>query len=199
MQAAPADGPKSQAMPATENPKHMKKNVVIFGLISGLIITAMMIGSTVACYRNENFEGNMVAGYAAMIIAFSFIFIGIRNFRDRYNAGLITFGKAFKIGLYITLIASTIYLLVWLVEYYLFIPDFMEKYIAHVMREAEASGASQAELDKKAAQMDSYKEMYKNPLFVVIFTYLEVFPIGLVISLISALILKRKSGAAVAN
>ncbi|HYH56703.1 MAG TPA: DUF4199 domain-containing protein [Anseongella sp.] len=177
----------------------MKKNVVIFGLISGLIITAMMIGSTVACYRNENFEGNMVAGYAAMIIAFSFIFIGIRNFRDRYNAGLITFGKAFKIGLYITLIASTIYLLVWLVEYYLFIPDFMEKYIAHVMREAEASGASQAELDKKAAQMDSYKEMYKNPLFVVIFTYLEVFPIGLVISLISALILKRKSGAAVAN
>lgn len=170
----------------------MKKNVIIFGLISGLIITAMMIGSTVACYRNENFEGNMVIGYAAMIVAFSFIFIGVKNFRDKYNGGLITFGKAFRVGLYITLIASTMYLLVWLIEYYFFIPDFMDKYTAHVLRQAEAGGATQGEIDQKAAQMASYKEMYKNPLFVVIFTYLEVLPIGLLISLISALLLKRR-------
>jgi hypothetical protein len=172
----------------------MKKNVLIFGLLSGLIITAMMVYSTVRISNND-FKGNMILGYATMLVAFSFIFVGIRNFRDKFNGGVVSFGKAFQLGLYITLIASTIYVLVWLVEYYFFVPDFIEKYTACSMRDAKASGASEAELTKQAAFLANYAEMYKNPLFVVLATYLEVLPIGLVISLISALILKKKTPA----
>src|SRR5688500_17845848 len=130
----------------------MKKNVLIFGSISGLIITTMMLFTASACYTNPDFKGNDVIGYTALIAAFSFIFIGIRNYRDKYNGGVITFGKAFKTGLYITLTASTIYVAVWLVDYYLFIPDFMEKYELHVLRGVKNEGGSEAELAEKAAE-----------------------------------------------
>jgi len=171
----------------------MKKNVLVFGLLSGFIITAFMLYSSLMCYSNANFKSSEVVGYAGMLIAFAFIFVGIKNYRDKYNNGIISFGKAFKVGLFITLIASTLYVLVWVIEYYVFVPDWMDKYCTHMINEAKSSGVNQLELDKTNAQMNSYKEMYKNPLFVVLFTYVEVLPIGLVISLISALILKRKT------
>jgi hypothetical protein len=171
----------------------MKKNVLVFGLISGLIVTAMMLYSATKCYTDDNFEGSMVLGYTTMVVAFSMIFVGVKNFRDKFQNGEITFGKAFKMGLYISLVASTIYVAVWLVDYYLFIPDFMDKYTAHVLKQFKSSGASVAEINQKTAEMAGYKEMYKNPVYVVLFTYLEILPVGLVISLLSALILKRKA------
>jgi Protein of unknown function (DUF4199) len=170
----------------------MKKNVFVFGLISGLIITGMMLYSANQIYHKESIKSNDFIGYAALIVAFSFIYIGIKNFRDKYNNGTISFGKAFKIGLLITLVASTMYVGTWLIDYYLFKPEFIDKYITCVLDKAEADGANQVELDKKASEMANFKEMYKNPLFVVLISYAEVFPIGLIISLISALILKRK-------
>ncbi|MBA4055380.1 MAG: DUF4199 domain-containing protein [Marivirga sp.] len=170
----------------------MKKNVIVFGLISGLFITSMMVYTAAECYSNPEFRGNDVLGYAGMIAAFSFIFIGIRNYRNKYKNGLITFGEAFKTGLYISLIASTMYVVVWLIDYYIFIPGFLDQYINHVLYEARLTGSSQVELDQKAQEMADFKELYKNPLFVVLVTFAEVFPIGLVISAISALILRRK-------
>jgi hypothetical protein len=171
----------------------MKKIVLVFGLIAGLIITAMMVYSSIMIYQHENFKGNEILGYTTMLVAFSMIFVGIKNYRDKYNNGAITFGKAFKTGLYITLIASTMYVVVWLIEFYVFYPDFMEQYTACVMNDARSSGASEAVLAKKAAEMAKYGEMYKSPLFVILLTYAEIFPIGLVITLISALLLKRKA------
>ena len=104
----------------------------------------------------------------------------------------ISFGKAFKIGFLITLVASTIYVGTWLVDYYAFKPGFVDKYITCMLDDAKANGASQAEIDKKASQMASFKEMYRNPVFVVLLTYMEVLPVGLVISLISAALLRKK-------
>jgi len=170
----------------------MKKNVLIFGFCSGLLITLMMVITSMLCYNNPNFEGSMLLGYATMLIAFSFIFVGIKNFRDKYNDGLITFGKAFKIGLLICLIASTCYVLAWLVEFYVFIPDFMDKYVDHVLKQSREAGATEAEIAKQVAEMATYRDMYKNPLGVIFLTYVEVLPMGLLIALISALILKRK-------
>lgn len=170
----------------------MKKNVLVFGLISGLIITALMIVSTIMCYNDPNFEGSMLIGYASMLISFSFVFVGIKNYRDKYNNGVITYGKAFKVGLFIALISSTFYVATWLVEYYAFMPDFMEKYSAHVLNQAKSSGASAAEIAKQTAEMEGYKEMYKNPIFVILLTYMEVFPIGLVMALIAAAVFRKK-------
>ena len=169
----------------------MKKIILICGLISGFILTAMMVVSTTMCYVNDNFESNMALGYASMVLAFALIFVGIKNYRDKYNDGIVSFGKAFKIGLYITLIASSMYVIVWLIDYYLFIPDFMDKYTAHVLKEAKNAGASPTELVTKTQELEQYREMYKNPVLVVLLTYLEVFPIGLIISLICALLLKK--------
>lgn len=171
----------------------MKKNVLVFGLIAGFIVSCMMVYSVTMCYNREDFDGSMVLGYTGMLLAFSMIFVGVKNFRDKYNNGVITFGKAFKIGLYISLVASTMYMLVWLVEYYVFVPDFMDKYSAHVLRKAQSDGASQQELQQKAAELAKNTEMYKNPLVVILFTYLEILPVGIVVALISAAILKRKS------
>ena len=170
----------------------MKKNVIVFGLIAGAIVSIFMVLGMANCIDTANFDHSMVLGYASMLIAFSFVFVGIKNFRDKHNAGMISFGKAFTTGLWITLIASTIYVLVWLVDYYYFIPDFMDKYSAHIIEQAKSSGVSAAELDEKVTEMASFKEMYKNPLMVVLFTYMEILPVGLLITLISALILKKK-------
>jgi hypothetical protein len=170
----------------------MKKNVLVFGSIAGLIITTMMVFSAYECCTNPEMKSNDVIGYAGMIAAFSFIFIGIRNYRDKFNSGTITFGKAFLTGFYMSLVASTIYVGVWLIDYYVFIPDFLDKYIAHVMRETKADGASPSELTEKASEMASFKELYKNPILVVVISYAEVLPLGMIISLISAFFLKRK-------
>lgn len=170
----------------------MKRIVLIHSLIAGFIVTLMMVITTAMCYNSSDFEGNMVMGYATMILAFSLIFIGVRTFRNKYNNGTITFGKALTIGLYITLIAASIYVVVWLIEYYLFIPDFMDKYTVHVLKQAKEGGAGEAELTKKAAEMARFKDMYKSPLMVILITYMEILPVGLIISLITALLLKRK-------
>ena len=170
----------------------MKKNVLVFGSISGLIITALMIVSTSMCYNNPNFEGSMIIGYASMLIAFSFIFVGIKNYRDKYNEGLITFGKAFKIGLFIALISSTFYVVTWLIEFYAFMPDFIEKYSEHVLTQAKNAGASAEELAKQTEEMSGYVKMYKTPIGVILLTYMEVLPLGVVVALIAAAILKRK-------
>lgn len=170
----------------------MKRIALIFGSISGVFITAMMIYSSVMCYTNPQWESNDLIGYTLLIAAFSFVFVGIKSYRDKHNDGVISFGKAFKTGATISLVASLMYLLVWLVEYYLFIPDFLDHYTQHVLYMEKLDGASPGELEAKATEMAGFAEMYQNPLFVIVTTFLEVFPIGLVITLISALILRRK-------
>jgi len=177
----------------------MKRNVWIFGTIAGLIIISFGLYSVRQCYTNPDFQSNDVVGYAGMIAVFSLVFIGVKNYRDKYRSGIISFGQAFKTGLYITLVASGVYVVVWLVDYYIFVPDFLDKYIPHVLKEATRKGATEAELQEKAAEMANFKEMYKNPLFVVLVTFLEVFPVGLIVSLVSALFLKRKPTATLAN
>lgn len=171
----------------------MKKNILVFGLIAGLILTANMIYMTIRCYTDpDGLKGNAVLGYAAMILVFSLIFVGVRNYREKYNNGVITFGRAFRMGFLIALVASTMYMLVWLVEYYLFVPDFLDKYIPHVLQEAREKGASAAEMEKKVAEMENFRQLYRNPLMVVLITYSEVLPVGVLVALISALILKRR-------
>ncbi|PJJ79225.1 DUF4199 domain-containing protein [Mucilaginibacter auburnensis] len=170
----------------------MKKNVLIFGSIAGLILLIVLLTSTIACYSSDNYNGNMWLGYGSMLVAFSLIFVGIKNVRDKVNNGFITFGGAFKVGILIALIASTVYVVTWLFEYYLIMPDFMDKYIAHVLREAAKNGATAADLKAKKDDMAGYIDMYKTPFGVIVMTYLEVLPIGLIIAAIAALILKRK-------
>lgn len=171
----------------------MRKNILIYGLIIGAIMSGNIIFMIYLFYNNSDFESHDILGYAAMIVVFSFIFFGVRNYRNKQNNGVITFGKAFKMGALITLIAATMYVGVWLICYYLFVPDFIDVYIQHVLKEASRNGATAAEIAAKTIEMGEFRELYKSPVFVIVATYLEVLPVGLLIALISALILKRKA------
>lgn len=167
----------------------MKKIVFIFGLIAGVIITAMMIGSVTVCYRNGDFGGgNMALGFLVMAIAFSMVFVGIKNYRDKYLGGQISFLKALKVGLLISLVASSLYVIAWLIDFYIFVPDFLDKYEAS-LRKYATDAKAQAEVD---GQMAMYRTWYKTPVGVILATYVEVLPVGIIITLISAFILKKR-------
>lgn len=169
----------------------MKKNVLIFGLVLGTILCVNMFYMVHLCYTDPDFESNDVLGYAAMVVMFSLIFFGVRNYRNKQLQGEITFGKAFKTGVLIALVGATMYVVVWLFYYYLFVPDFLDKYIAHVLKEAARD--SSADLAAKAKEMEDFKELYKSPVMVVLITYLEVLPVGLIVALVSSFVLKRKN------
>lgn len=171
----------------------MKKVILINGIIGGLIVSTLMVLSTLYFKSTGDFENGMIYGYASMILAFIFIFVGVKTFRDKYNNGLISFGKAFKVGILIALIASTFYVVTWLIEYFYVFTDFAEKYAAETLAKAKASGATETELAKKSAEMTQFNQMYKNPFFNALITYTEILPVGLIVSLISAFFLKRKT------
>ena len=168
----------------------MKKTIFVFGGIASLVL-----GLYIICFTFFNWHSATV-GYTGMVIAFSFIYVGVRNFRDKFNGGTISFGKAFRIGLGIALIGSTAYVIAWMIDYTWFIPDFMDKYAAHMIKDARDSGLTGVELDKKIAGVNQMKALYKSPVMVVLFTYLEILPVGIVISLLVGLILKRRTARA---
>lgn len=173
----------------------MKKTVLIYGLIAGTLISTFMAismlraSSDISCLADSS---SMIVGFLAMFIAFAFIFVAVKQYRDKQNGGTISFGKAFRIGLFIALIASTMYVITWGALYNYAFPDFMEHYTEFMMKDAKAS-LSGIELDKKVAELNEYKEMYKSPIGFTLMTYVEILPVGLLVSLIAALVLwKRK-------
>ena len=173
----------------------MKKIIITKGLMAGVIVSILMLFSVnyySHCEGSIDFDTSMLIGYASMLLAFSLVFVGIHNYRDKYNNGVISFGKAFKIGSIIVLIASTIYVMSWLIDYFFFIPDFAEKYAAYSIEQLKANGASQIKIDKQTKEMADFAKMYKNPFLNAMMTYLEILPVGLIVTLISSLILKRK-------
>src|SRR5690606_7523859 len=161
---------------------------LLFGLIIGAILSANMIVMVNMIYTNADVKGNDAVGYAAMVVMFSLIFFGVRNYRNNHLNGFITFGKAFRIGALIALVASTMYVVVWLLYYYLFVPDFMDVYADYVLEKC-----TKEDLPARTAQMENMKELYKNPLFVILMTYAEVLPVGLIVTFISALVLKKRA------
>jgi len=169
----------------------MKKNVWIFGLILGAILAGHMLYMVNLCYVNPDFKTNDIVGYAAMVVIFSLVFFGIRNYRNKQLDGVISFGKAFKTGALIALLGATIYVVVWIFAFYLFVPDYIDKYTVHVLNATARDHA--ASLAAKTKEMADFKEMYKSPFFVILITYFEVLPVGLVVALVSALVLKRKN------
>ena len=178
----------------------MKKNILVCGLIGGIVAAVWGVVSEGVLSNSLSLNTRMVLGYASMILAFSLIFVAVKNYRDNYNSGLITFGKALKIGLLITLIASTVYVIVWMIDYSYFVPNYGDKYQAQVLAELKASGASADVIQKQGAEMAVTMEKYKtSATFRAMFTYLEIAPVGIVVSLIAALILKKKSKSITVN
>lgn len=174
----------------------MKKIVLTFGLIAGIIIVAMFFITDPFANDMEMSNAQLV-GYATMVIALSTIFFGIKVYRDKHLAGEIKFGKAFLLGILITLVAGVIYSAGW--ELYvsttgLDMQKFYNDYAAAGIEKMKEAGASAQEIKEATASNDQMMSAMQNPIIRFLFTmFMELFPVGLVISLISAAILKNKN------
>jgi hypothetical protein len=179
----------------------MKKIVLKFGLISGLILGVMIAAMVPMCMQGHgeaDFRNSEIIGYTTMLAAFLAVFFGIRSYRDNVAGGTITFGKAFQVGILIALVACAFYVITWEITYWGFLPDFADKYAAFSLKKMAAEGASAAQLAEAHTKMEEFKTMYRNPFFNVAVTFVEVFPVGLLVSLISAAILRKKPAPAIA-
>lgn len=172
----------------------MKKTVLKFGVISGVVSSVLML-CTIPFIDRIGFDRGVIVGYTAMVLSFLLVFFGIRSYRENIGNGTISFGRAFSVGILITLISCVFYVLTWEVVYYKLLPDFHDKFINHMMEQIRNSGGSQAEIAAKLEETKRFSEMYRNPFVNIAFTFIEPLPVGLLITLISSFILRKRSKA----
>ncbi len=170
----------------------MKKTVLTFGILSGLISAAFMAITLPLCHSGKiSVESSMVVGYTAIVLSFLLVFFGIRSYRENAG-GTITFGKAFKVGLFIVLISSAFYVTTWEIIYFKFAPDFWEVMADKTAVSMRAKGEPEAKVAEAAKEIRDYKKVYDNPFLNVAFTLIEPLPVGIIVALISAAILRKK-------
>ncbi|AXC10375.1 hypothetical protein ACPOL_1024 [Acidisarcina polymorpha] len=173
----------------------MRKTILTFGLISGAI-SSLLMALTVPFEHQIGFDNGLVVGYTIIVLSFLLVYFGIRSYRDNPGNGQITFTKAFTVGISITLISCICYVVTWEIIYFNFLPDFMDKYNAHIIENLKAAGTSPATLQAKIQELQKSKEMYNNPFINAAMTFIEPFPVGLVITLISAGMLRKRQAPA---
>ncbi len=175
----------------------MKKIVLTFGLLSGGIVSVLLILALLLMEGNTmDYDSGELVGYASMIVALSLVFFGIKSFRDNVQSGTIKFWKAMHVGVLITLVASLLYATTWEVYYQAdseLRSTFMAKYTEHVTNKMKEKGASAVEIEKKVQEMQQLSELYKNPFFRFGITLLEILPVGILVTLVSATILRKKA------
>lgn len=168
----------------------MKKIVLTFGLISGAILSAVML-ATLPFQDAMGFDRGEIVGYTAMVLAFLLVYFGIRSYRDNIAGGTIRFGRSLAVGALIAVVASLCYVATWEVIYYKLAPDFMSKYESYELDKARARGATTEAIAAKKADLDNFAEMYKNPVINAAVTFLEPLPVALIMVLVSAGVLSR--------
>src|SRR5262245_10707441 len=171
----------------------MKRIVITFGIISGIVSAGLML-SFIPFIDKIGFDKGFVLGYSAIVLSFLLVFFGIRSYRENVGGGQISFGRAFSVGILITVISCVFYAITWQISFYLFFPDFFEKYTNYAVTKMQNSGASAQEIAATVDQFKSMSSIYKNPfLGALIVGISEPFPVGLLVTLISSLILRKKA------
>lgn len=173
----------------------MKRTVLRFGLISGAVMSLLML-ATLPFQEAIGFDKGALVGYTGMVLAFLVIYFGVRSYRDKEGGGAVGFGRAFVVGALIAVVSSACYVATWEVIYFALAPDFMQKYEAYALQKAKAAGESEAAIERKRAEMAEFARMYRNPLFNAAITFVEPLPVGLLIAAASAVTLRRRPARA---
>jgi hypothetical protein len=170
----------------------MKKIVLVFGLISGAIAGLLMwLLMTFVSKGAVNFDNGMLVGYATMIIALSLVFFGIKSYRDN-NGGRVTFLKGLQIGILISLISAVCYAATWEIYYPSIGDEFMQKYSTYYLDKMKADGAPEAEIEKARVDSEEFMQMYKNFFVRFAFSLMEILPVGVIVTFISAALLRKR-------
>ena len=170
----------------------MKKTILTFGLISGILASILMIATLPFLKALEHGNRGMILGYSAIVLVALLVYFGIRSYRDNQANGTITFARAFTIGLGITLISCTIYVITWEIIYFNFMPHMMDSYFARLIQQAQSSPGTPEAIQAKIAAIRQSQLSYQNPFINALYTFIEPFPVDLLITLISAAILRKK-------
>jgi hypothetical protein len=162
----------------------------IYGGLAAVVLAAF-IGVVGVLHERVAFVATLTFGYSVMLVAMSFVFVGVKRYRDVEGGGVIRFWRALGLGLLIALIAGIAYALLW--EAYLAATHyrFFDDYIAKATSDARASGKSAAAIAKMTTEFESMRTMYANPLFRLPMTFMEVAPVGVLVALVSAILLRN--------
>ncbi|MEL6812103.1 MAG: DUF4199 domain-containing protein [Bacteroidota bacterium] len=169
----------------------MKSTILRYGIYSAITIFGLfLIGWFIGKALDLGFAGQEVVGYTTIVLSLSFVFFGIKHFRDKQNDGVVSFGKALTIGLLISLFAALAFGLIDVIYRYLN-PNFVAEYYAYQTSQLETT-LSGAELEAALSDMEAQREMFSSTFMSFLLMSLTVFVIGIIVSLISSLILQRK-------
>ncbi|HEX7917230.1 DUF4199 domain-containing protein [Rudaea sp.] len=175
----------------------MSHIILRYGVLAGLIVGIPMFGSIVLLHGHISLTWGMIIGYTTMLIAFSLVFVAIKRHRDSDLGGVIRFWQAFGLGLGISAVASVVYVVAWEAVLATTQMDFIGQYATAVIEKKKASGVSAEALAKFTAEMEAMKADYANPLYRLPMTFIEIFPIGALVSLIAAALLRNRRFLAV--
>ena len=170
----------------------MLKRILIYGAIAGLIVGVPLFTMTVVMTGHPPIPYSMVLGYSIMLIALSTIFVAIKRHRDADLGGVIGFWRAFGLGLAISVVAGVFYVLAWEAALAATHMDFAAGYAKAVIAQQQAKGISGEALARLTAEMEHFKIQYANPLYRLSMTFAEIFPVGFLVSLISAGLLRNR-------
>ena len=173
----------------------MKRIVITFGVISGILSVIFMACTVYLVFiaHRVGYDQGIIVGYTGIVLSFLLVYPGIRSYRENIGNGTISFGRAFVVGILITLISCFLYVLMWELFYFIFMPEFHDKMINYMMEQVRNSGHSAGEIATELDSIKTFSEQYRNPFLNAAYTFLEPFPVGLLVTLISSLILRRKS------
>ncbi len=168
----------------------MLRTILIFGVLAGLVV-AVPMNLLMLFGDSEHGSHSMITGYALMLLAFTFTFIGVKHHRDRTLGGVIRFLPALLVGLGISIVASLMYVIAWEITLHATHFAFIDDYSRAMIEAARAKGESADKIAGMAAEMEKFRVQYANPLFRLPMTFVEIFPVGLVVSLVSAGLLRN--------
>ncbi|MEM7248836.1 MAG: DUF4199 domain-containing protein [Acidobacteriota bacterium] len=157
----------------------------------GVVIFGTMCLGFVIVGPEGTVGGPQWLGFLVMLLGFSVIFVAVKQHRDRDLGGVIKFGRAFLLGLGITMVASLLYTIGWETYRMAIDPAFIDKWFEAAIEAKKAESLPETELQEFVASMESMRELFAKPLFRLPMTFLEIFPFGLLVSLLSAAVLRK--------
>lgn len=175
----------------TDRGSMMIRPILVYGTVAGLVVAVPMVWQMTILNVEDIPENAALYGYLTMILALTAVFAGVKRYRDKALGGVIGFWPALAVGLGISAVASATYTVGWEISLTTSGFDFAESYTQTMLESARADGASQTELERLAAEAADFTRIYANPLYRLPITFVEMFPVGVLISLFSAAVLRN--------
>ena len=171
----------------------MLRIVLIYGLIGAVIVGGPLLWGMLTFDVNsgEMPENGALIGYATILVALTGVFLGVKHYRDKEKGGVIKFMPALGVGLGISAVASLGWVIAWEISLAVTKFDFVTAYYGAMIEQAQADGATAEKIAQMRTEQEGFASMYSNPVIRMGITFVEMFPIGVVISLISAALLRN--------